>query len=66
MRRTSSATLEFPDDTLVIVVFPFIVYEEAYTCLSIVGLRVVQQVTTLESGKLSSFLRTFPSPNTSH
>ena len=30
-------------------VFPFLVYEETYTCLSIVGLRVVQQVATLES-----------------
>ena len=31
------------------VVFLFLVYEETYTCLSIVGLRVVQQVATLNS-----------------
>ena len=31
------------------VVFPFLVYEETYTCLSIVDIRVVQQVATLES-----------------
>ena len=30
--------------------FHFIVDEEAYTCLSIVGLRVVQQVASLENG----------------
>ena len=46
MRTTSSATLEFPEDTLVMLSFHFLfrAYEEAYTCLSIVGLRVVQQV----------------------
>ena len=42
------------------------VYGETYTCLSIVGLRVVQQVATLDScEKLSSFLRASPSPVTS-
>ena len=38
-------TLEFPEDTLVMLSFHFF-YEEAHTCLSIVGLRVVQQVAT--------------------
>ena len=38
-----------------------------YTCLSIVGLRVVHQVATLDScEKISSFLRASPSPVTSH
>ena len=49
MRRTGSATLELPEDTLVMLAFHFFFYEETYTCLSIVGLRVVQQVATLES-----------------
>ena len=50
MRRTSSATLEYPDDTLVMLHFHFVfVYEEAYTCLFIDGIIVVQQVATLES-----------------
>ena len=65
MRRTSYAIVELSGNA----VFPFLVYEETYTCLSIVGLRVVQQVATLESArvvKLSSFLRTSPSPITSH
>ena len=63
MRRTSSATLEFPEDTLVmIVVFPFLVYEEAYTCLSTVGLRVVQQVATLESYETFLFSSDFSEP----
>ena len=44
---------------LLLCYLPFFVYEETYTCLSIVGLRVEQQVGTLESCvKLSSFLRT--------
>ena len=44
------------------VVFPFHVYEETYTCLPVVCLRVVQQVASLES----YFCRTSPCPITSH
>ena len=48
MRSTSSAKYSgIPRGYSCYVVFPFLVYEEAYTCLSIVGLRVVQQVATL-------------------
>ena len=45
-----------------IVVFPFLVYEEAYTCLSTVGLRVVQQVATLESCETFLFSSDFSEP----
>ena len=45
------------------VVFSFLVYEEAHTCLFVVGLRVIKQVATLESGvTFSCFLCTFPNP----
>ena len=44
------------------VVFRFLVYEEAYTCLSIVGLRVVQQVATLESCETFLFSSDFSEP----
>ena len=44
------------------VVFPFLVYEDAYTCLSIVGLRVVQQVATLESCETFLFSSDFYEP----
>ena len=37
-------------------------YEEAYTCLSIVGLRVVQQVATLESCETVLFSSYFSEP----
>ena len=59
MRRTSSAT---PRGYSCYVVFPFLVYEETYTCLSIVGLRVVQQVATLESCENFLFASDFSEP----
>ena len=62
MRRTSSVTLEFPEDTLVMLSFNVLVYEEAYTCVSIVGLRVVQQVATLESCETFLFSSDFTEP----
>ena len=40
----------FREASLIMLSFHFIVDEEAYTCLSIVGLRVVQQVASLENG----------------
>ena len=47
MPRTSPATLEFREDY---VGFPFLVYEEAYTCLSIVGIRVVEGLQPVPGG----------------
>ena len=63
MRRISSATLELPARGYsCYIVFPFLVYEETYTCLSIVGLRVVQQVATLESCETFLFSSDFSEP----
>ena len=45
------------------VVFPFLVHEEAYTCLSVVGLRVVQHVATLESVETFLFSLDFSEPS---
>ena len=47
---------------LLLFVFPFLVYEEDYTCLSIVGLRVVQQVATVESCETFLFSSDFSEP----
>ena len=58
--------LELPEDTLVMLSFHFLFCEETYTCLSIVGLIVVQQVATLESCDTFLFFRTSPSLITSH
>ena len=45
-------TLEFPEFMYSCYGgFPFLGYEEAYTCLPIVGFRVVKQVATLESSE---------------
>ena len=64
MRRTSSATLELPEDTRsCYIVFPYLVYgEPTPSCLSIVGLRVVQQVATLESCETFLFSSDFSEP----
>ena len=50
MRRTSSATLEFPEDILVMLSFHFLFTRKPTpACPLSVGLRVVQKVATLES-----------------
>ena len=63
MRMTSSATLELPEDTLVILFFPFLVYGETYTCLSIklLASEWYSRWPLWRVVKLSSFLRTSPS-----
>ena len=61
--RTSSATLELPEDTLVMLSFHFLFTRKpTCTCLSIVGLRVVQQVATLESCETFLFSSEFSEP----
>ena len=66
MRRTSSCCSGIPGGYSCYVVFQFLVYEEAYTCLSVVGPRVVGQVATLESCETFVFFRTSPNPITPH
>ena len=62
MRRTSSATLELPEFLLCCLSISCLRGNLHTVCLSIVGLRVVQQVATLESCETFLFSSDFSEP----
>ena len=66
MRRTSSATLELPDDTLVMLSFHFLFMRKPTPACQLLASEWYSRWPLWRVVKLSSFLRTSPSPITSH
>ena len=66
MRRISSATLELPDDTLVILSFHFLFMMKPTPVCPLLASEWYSRWPLWRVVKLSSFLQTSPSPITSH
>ena len=66
MRRISSATLELPEDTLVILPFHFLFMRKPTPACPLLASEWYSRWPLWRVVKLSSFLRTSPSPITSH
>ena len=66
MRRTSSATLELPEDTLVMLSFHFLFMRKPTPACPLLASEYYSRWPLWKVVKLSSFLRTSPSPITSH
>ena len=66
MRRYSSATLELPDDTLVILSFHFLFTRKPTPACPLLASEWYRMWPLWRIVKLSSFLQTSPSPITSH
>ena len=66
MRRTSSATLELPEDTLVMLSFHFLFMRKPTPACPLLASEWYSRWPLWRVVKLSSFLRTSPSPITSH
>ena len=66
MRRISSATLELPEDTLVILSFHFLFMRKPTSACPLLASEWYSRWPLWRVVKLSSFLRTSPSPITSH
>ena len=66
MRRISSATLELPEDTLVILSFHFMFMRKPTPACPLLASEWYSRWPLWRVVKLSSFLRTSPSPITSH
>ena len=66
MLRTSSATLEFPEDTFVMVSFYFLFTRKPIPACPLLASEWYGRWPLFRVVKLSSFLRTSPSPITSH
>ena len=66
MRSTSSATLEFPEDTLVMLSFHFLFTRKPAPACPLLASEWYSRWPLWRVVKLSSFLRTSPSPITSH
>ena len=66
MRSTSYATLEFPEDTLVMLSFHFLFMRKPTPACPLLASEWYSRWPLWRVVKLSSFLRTSPSPITSH
>ena len=66
MRRTSYATLEFPEDTLVMLSFNFLYTRKPTPACPLLASEWYSRWPLWRVVELSSFLRTSPSPITSH
>ena len=66
MHRTSSATLEFSEDTLVLLSFHFLFMSEPTSACPLLASECYSRWPFWRVVKLSSFRRTSPSPITSH
>ena len=66
MRRTSSATLELPEDTLVMLSFHFLFMRKPTPACPLLASEWYSRWPLWRVVKLSSFLRTSPSPIASH
>ena len=66
MRRTSSATLEFPEDTLVMLSFHFLFTRKPTPSCPLLASEWYSRCPLWRVVKLSSFLQTSPSPIKSH
>ena len=66
MRRTSSATLELPEDTLVMLSFHFLFMRKPTPACPLLASEWYSRWPLWRVVKLSYFLRTSPSPITSH
>ena len=66
MRRTSYATLELPEDTLVMLSFHFLFMKKHTPACPLLASEWYNRWPLWRVVKLSSFLRTSPSPITSH
>ena len=66
MRRTIYATLEFPEDTLVMLSFHFLFTRKPTPACPLLASEWYSRWPLWRVVKLSSFLRTSPSPITSH
>ena len=66
MHRTSSATLELPEDTLVMLSFHFLFMRKPTHACPLLASEWYSRWPLWRVVKLSSFLRTSPSPITSH
>ena len=66
MPRSSSATLEFPEDTLVMVSFHFLFTRKPTPACPLLASEWYSKWPLWRVVKLSSFLRTSPSPITPH
>ena len=66
MRRTSSATLELPDDTLVMLSFHFLFMRKPTPACPLLASEWYSRWPLWRVVKLSYFLRTSPSPITFH
>ena len=66
MRRTSSATMEFPDDTLIMLSFHFLFTRKPTPACPLLASEWYSRWPLWRVVKLSSFLRTSPSPIMSH